>query len=72
MTKTDFDVGCLVKLKSYDDLKSFGIRAPETSVPFMDEVGVVVSVFDKHVIVLWQKSKRECPHFPYTLDKIAD
>ena len=72
MTKTDLDVGCLVKLKSYDVLKKFGIRAPESSVPFIDEVGVVVRILDKHVIVLWQKSKRECPHFPYTLEKIAD
>ena len=72
MTKTDFDVGCLVKLKSYDVLKKFGIRAPESSVPFIDEVGVVVRILDKHIIVLWQKSKRECPHFPHTLDKIAD
>jgi hypothetical protein len=72
MTKTDLDVGCLVKLKPYHDLKKFGIRAPESSVPFIDEVGIVVRVLDKHIIVLWQKSKKECPHFPHTLDKIAD
>ena len=72
MTKTDLEVGCLVKLKPYDELKKLGIKAPESSITFIDQVGVVVSILDKHVVVLWQRSGKECPHFPHLLNKIAD
>jgi hypothetical protein len=72
MVNTHLNVGCLVKIKPYSDLKKCGIRTPRHLVPFIDEVGVVVKVHDTHVIVLWQKSAEECSHFPHTLDKIAD
>lgn len=72
MVKTQLNVGCLVKIKPYDDLKKYGIRTPRHLVPFIDEVGVVVQVLDTHVVVLWQKSAEECSHFFHTLNKIAD
>ena len=72
MTKTDLDVGCLVKLKPYDELMKFGIRAPVKDIPYMDDVGVVIQILSNHVVVLWQKLERETQHFPHTLDKIAD
>lgn len=72
MVKTLLNVGSLVKIKPYDDLKKCGVRTPRHLVPFIDEVGAVVKVNDTHVIVLWQKSAKECSHFPHTLDKIAD
>lgn len=71
MTKT-LNVGSLVKIKPYDDLKKTGIRTPQELVPFIDEIGVVIQVLDTHVVVLWQKSAKECSHFPHTLNKIAD
>lgn len=72
MTKTDLDVGCLVKLKPYDELKKFGIKAPVKDIPYMDDVGVVIQILNNHVVVLWQKLEKEGQHFPYTLEKIAD
>ena len=72
MTKGYLHVGCLVRMKSYDDLKSFGIRAPVKDIPYMDDVGVVIQILNNHVVVLWQKLEKEGQHFPYTLDKIAD
>ena len=72
MVKTQLNVGCLVKIKPYDDLKKCGVRTPRHLIPFIDEVGIVVKVFDTYVVVLWQKSAQECSHFDHTLDKIAD
>ena len=72
MTKSYLHVGCLVRMKPYDDLKSFGIRAPVKDIPYMDDVGVVIQILSNHVVVLWQKLERETQHFPHTLDKIAD
>ena len=72
MSKSNLHVGCLVKLKPYSDLLKLGIKGPETNIPYMDDVGVVIQVLDSHVVVLWQKLHREGSHFAHTLDKIAD
>lgn len=72
MVDTSLNVGCLVKMKPYDDLKKFGIRAPVKDIPYMDDVGVIVRIVNNHVVVLWQRLGKEGQHFPYTLEKIAD
>jgi hypothetical protein len=72
MVKTYLNVGCLVRMKPYDDLKKFGIKAPVKDIPYMDDVGVVIQILNNHVVVLWQKLEKEGQHFPYTLEKIAD
>lgn len=72
MVKTRLNVGALVKVKSYPELKKFGIKALEEDIPFLDDVGVVIQVLDSHVTVLWQKMAKETQHFPHTLEKIAD
>jgi len=72
MVNTYLHIGCLVKLKPYDELKSFGIRAPAKDIPYMDDVGVVIEILKNHVVVLWQRLAKEGEHFPHTLDKIAD
>jgi hypothetical protein len=65
-------VGCLVKSKSYEELKKFGFKNKPEDIPYMNDVGVVIQILDNHVRVLWQKLEKEINHFPYTLDKIAD
>jgi hypothetical protein len=72
MVKTYLNIGCLVKMKPYSDLLKIGIKGPETNIPYMDDVGVVVQILNNHVVVLWQRLAREGNHFPHTLDKIAD
>jgi hypothetical protein len=72
MAKVRLNVGCLVRVKPYPELKKFGIKAPEEDIPFLDDVGVVIQVLETHVTVLWQKLHKEGQHFPHTLEKIAD
>lgn len=72
MVKTRLNVGSLVKVKSYPELKKFGIKAPEEDIPFLDDVGIVIQVLDNHVTVLWQRLEKEAQHFPHTLEKITD
>ena len=70
--KHTLHVGCLVKMKSYPELVKLGIRGPESDIPFMNDVGVVIQVTESHVRVLWQKLGRDADHYSYILDKIAD
>jgi hypothetical protein len=59
-------------MKPYSELLKIGIKGPETNIPYMDDVGVIIQVLETHVVVLWQKLHREASHFAHTLDKIAD
>lgn len=72
MSRNNLHVGCLVRSKSYTELRKFGFKGPVEDIPYMEDVGIVVQVLDNHVLVLWQKLQREINHFPYTLNKIAD
>ena len=72
-----FNVGDLVKIKSMEELKKFGIKEKNpANIPFMDDIGIVVQVSDlgdktSSVRVRWQKLNEEYSHFVYTLDKIS-
>ena len=70
--KVKLHVGCLVKLKPYSELAKLGIRGPESDIPFINDVGVVIQVTESYVRVLWQKLGREGDHYPHIFDKIAD
>lgn len=72
MRRVDFNIGCLVKSKPYEQLKKIGIKGSEKNIPHLNDVGVVIQVLDNYVVVLWQKLQKEGEHFPHTLDKIAD
>lgn len=72
MRRVNFNVGCLVRSKPYQQLRKYGIKAPEKSIPHLNDVGVVVQVLDNYIVVLWQRLQKEGHHFPHTLEKIAD
>jgi hypothetical protein len=72
MVKTYLNVGSLVKMKPYSELLKIGIKGPETNIPYIDDVGVVIQVLNNYVVVLWQRLAREGNHFPHTLDIIVE